>query len=155
MTPKKEANQIATDWIPGERVGPIQLGKPIESVKEKLQLQQVDYSSSELYEDPEDNWGINCEDGLIDLVTCKKWCFYKGKNLIGLNIKECLTVMEADPNLPVGYIEEWDNFSQYFYYVDALGAIIITEDDKIVVDVTATEIFAEDDETVIHPFREH
>ena len=66
---------------------------------------------------------ISCENDLIDSITCDKYCFYKGHNLIGMTIHQCKKILSAIPTTHE-YLWVSDTERQSVYTFDCLGLML-------------------------------
>lgn len=138
--------------VPGESVGPFELGVNIGDVRDKYDLYLDDYYSNITYVDDVRKLLIVVEDEVISSIICSKSCIYKGTNLIGLKIPACLELLGCKGDHPIDDTVEWDDFVQHYYEIEEMGVQVVVVND-VVKSVGVGEIFDDDGETTLHPFR--
>ena len=66
---------------------------------------------------------VSCENDLITAITCDRYCFYKGHNLIGMTIHQCKKILSAIPTTHE-YLWISDTERQSVYTFDCLGLML-------------------------------
>lgn len=82
---------------------------------------------------------ISCKDGIIDAITCDKYCFYKGHNLIGMTLRQCKKVLNAAPT-EKEYLWVSDTERQMVYTFDSLGLLVWFSKRRIVTVICMSHI---------------
>ncbi|SFU17298.1 hypothetical protein SAMN05444141_1163 [Pseudovibrio denitrificans] len=154
------ADAILPIWVPGEGVGPIKLGASLTSLDSYLTLTFEDVNEDfgdgikdESYIDSNGEWLITTENSQIAYIKCKAKCYYKGVNLIGLDIQECLTLLGYDRDRKADDTLFLEPKYHDVYELMPLGALISVCENKIV-SLTAINIYDDDGVTIVHPFRD-
>ncbi len=88
--------------IPNISLGIFKFGNNIEKY-----IHQFDYEYSQVepesdyyvYEFENPNIDVYVEEGLVESISCRKKCIYKGKNIIGMKIQEFINLSNAFPDL--------------------------------------------------------
>lgn len=164
-------------WLPGEFFGPFEFesifqpdkfNEPFINLTEEFHkdLEEFyrnqgkvydrgnEYSKAISFQNEKFGWGLVVENEIIESVSSDKFCFYKGKNLINMSIEECIQHLDVKVTKKEVFSEEERECytGDTCYYFDTLGAMIWVMD-GFVESIDNTVIYAEDDNTVIHPFR--
>ncbi|TVM18798.1 hypothetical protein DPQ33_04835 [Oceanidesulfovibrio indonesiensis] len=141
-----------SEWIPMERIGLLYFDKPLPNDLEGFEFRK-DHEAS----DPSDDWDcfklydpteecmyeeltVTVEDNKTIVVSCDKFLYYKGTNIIGLPIHEALQTLGN----PEYYTEEFEVIDAWktIYEVDELELSIWVNKD--IVENVACYGFTED-----------
>lgn len=127
---------VKLEWIPLQRLGDFKFGESIEPYIEPYGL----YSIPDEYENSVgwdvygmENIGIRIytENGVITSIACYEECLYEGKNLIGMELVDVVSVIKVNPSADVDIIEI-DNEPQEVYEFDDIEAQVWVKNGKVV-----------------------
>lgn len=87
---------------------------------------------------------VNSKSQIIESISCKQECLYKGRNLIGMHIDEFVSHTGEKYYGEIDEVDfEEDNIPQYVYEFDDIGLQVWTKND-IVVTVIASSACEDD-----------
>ena len=89
-------------FIPNISLGVFKFNNNIEKY-----IHQFDFEYSQVepdydyyvYEFEHPNINVYVEEGIIETISCREKCIYKGKNIIGMKIQKFINLSSAFPNL--------------------------------------------------------
>ena len=124
-------------WIPEKGLGPFLIGVKIKNYIHKFDLELV---SDEMKDG--DDWNayrikgrddirIYSVDSKVESILCEEYCFYEGKNLIGITVEQLINELNTEPNEKVDEIE-LDDGIHYVYDFDEYGCQVWVKDNIIV-----------------------
>jgi hypothetical protein len=131
----KILKNIELVWNPSKGIGPFQIGVEIKKYINEFNLELVSDEMKEGYEwetyriKGRDDIRIFSEDSKVVSILCDEYCFYKGKNLIGITIEQLINALNTKPNDKVDEIDLDDGF-HYVYDFDDYSCQVWVKDNK-------------------------
>ncbi len=123
-------------WNPSKGIGPFQIGVKIKKYIQEFDLELVSDEMKEGYEwetysiKNRDDIRVYSEDSKVVSILCDEYCFYEGKNLIGITIEQLVNVLNTEPNEKVDKID-LDDGIHYVYEFDDYGCQVWVKDNKV------------------------
>lgn len=113
-------------WTPCTSLGPFIIGDSIDKYIKEYGLKKgaADESGFLEYDLSEPELSINTEDGIIDSVDCYEFCFFKGKNIVGMDFKEFEGMIDAKP-FDIDDIDVSETEKQKVYSYDGLVGMMV------------------------------
>ena len=115
--------RIIWQWEPLISIGYIRFNEPIIPLIRKYKLQRkVEYEPPDwqVYEFPEDETLVNVEKSRVLSVSCYNNFFYKGKNLLGISLKEINDILgkeyEIDESIETQTLVIYDSMSLQLWF---------------------------------------
>ncbi len=124
---QEKGNNMNLNLIPLKKIGNIIFGESINKYKEKYDLEfikDVDDLEIDSYRirQPHVIINVNKSTHLIDSIMCYEELYYKGKNLIGLTIKEFVSFTKEKYYGDIDILDfEDDDIPQYVYEFEDIG----------------------------------
>ena len=124
------------EWVPLKKIGAFEFGAPIKDYLKIYDLIELpdEYDEKEVwtvYTISDFDVRIFAEEGNIVSVSCYEEFIYKGKNLIGLNLREVIDLIGVQPNKKVDIIYI-DNEQKRVYELEDVSAQLWVKDGKVV-----------------------
>ena len=124
------------DWEPLKRIGPFEFNTPIHEYIEFYHLVHVPEEDDDItgwatYTLPEHEIRIYTENRQIVSIACYEECLYHGRNMIGMEFIEAVSLLKATPdeNIDIIYI---DDEPQEVFELDEKEAQLWVKDGTIV-----------------------
>ena len=134
------------EWIPLERVGKFKFGEPCynyDITMVKTPFDKADEDDTGIYYTDIQGVTLFVEDNIVDNIKCDIKLVFKNSNLIGMNIKDAVVILEFEPfntdqEMIYGDSPEEDQL-QKIYYFDELGIDLWCFKDEVVTAIVHSE----------------
>tara|TARA_R110000787_G_scaffold1497_7_gene6284 strand:- start:3058 stop:3480 length:423 start_codon:yes stop_codon:yes gene_type:complete len=124
------------DWVPNQRLGPIEIGISVETYVGQLGAQllaEIDDSTGwDSYYIPHHDVYINAEDGEVVSISAHKSFYYGIKNVLGMTIEQLEALLGCKADEIGNSVEYEDGDIQTPYDYSELGLVAWVSQDVIV-----------------------